>query len=571
MNKRFFFLLLLLALAAHGQEQKRLAIVRTEDDGEPPIEFTDLDYLTQTLREIAGNVLQNNYAIMTEQTIISKLGDNASKACKEASGCLAQLGRKISADYIGQARLGRFSGNLTISVQLYNSISGMLVGTINGNAKDLFGLLAVLNEKAPGMFGKMPGISNEKAPSASYATNTERYMVIFNTEPSGGTLSFDGDSVASYKCTKTPCQAMLKEGKVRIIAALAPYKNTDTTVLIKPQHNRSIIIGLKPNEKVTMDFSVNLTGIKGAANMPFSLFSYRPLMIYYFHPSVPTCQESYPRIQQIAKEYEQKGLTSIAVSVSATSKKEILMFMEEQKASIPFFQDNGDFAKKYSDGVRPIVPRLFLVYPDGKILRYRDFENEHFKEIKTDIEKLLGPSASSAAPAASGLKDSRDGKTYKTVKIGKQTWMAENLNYNASGSKCYENKEINCQKYGRLYNWNTAKNVCPKGWHLPNDDEWDELMSSVGDEGTAGKYLKAKSGWSNNGNGLDKYGFSALPGGSGHFLGGFDDVDSIGFWWSSSEGSSDKAYGQGMIYSNDSLYYLNDDKSLLFSVRCLQD
>jgi thiol-disulfide isomerase/thioredoxin len=135
-----------------------------------------------------------------------------------------------------------------------------------------------------------------------------------------------------------------------------------------------------------VDFNLKLTGIKDA-NMPFSTFSQRPLMIYYFSPHCPHCKKSYNGIQQMAKEYEQKGLTSIALSVSKMGKRDILMFMEEHKAAIPFFQDTeGDFGQKYGDGY---VPRLYLVFPDGKLTRYTAFESEDIKGIKADIEKLI--------------------------------------------------------------------------------------------------------------------------------------------------------------------------------------
>jgi len=134
--------------------------LNTEDDGEPHLEFTDLNYLNARLREIAVKMLpEDKYFVMTAQSIIDMMGstENARKVCKEAQ-CIAEIGRKISADYIGQARLGRFGGNLTISMELYHSARGNLIGSFTGNAKDVFGLLTIVNENAPSMFGKMPDV-----------------------------------------------------------------------------------------------------------------------------------------------------------------------------------------------------------------------------------------------------------------------------------------------------------------------------------------------------------------------------------------------------------------------------
>jgi len=131
--------------------------------------------------------------------------------------------------------------------------------------------------------------------------------------------------------------------------------------------------------------------------------------------------------------------------------------------------------------------------------------------------------------------DSRDGKKYRTIEIGAQTWMAENLNFNAEGSKCLDNKEENCQKYGRLYDWYTAIKSCPNGWHLPSHAEWETLVNFAGGEKKAGKVLKATNGWNDNGrksgNGTDIFGFSALPGGDGDSGGKVYGVGDIGHWW----------------------------------------
>jgi len=175
--------------------------------------------------------------------------------------------------------------------------------------------------------------------------------------------------------------------------------------------------------------------------------------------------------------------------------------------------------------------------------------------------------------------DDRDGKKYKTVKIGNQTWTAENLNYDVKGSVCYKNKPANCKKYGRLYDWEAAMKACPKGWHLPSNDEWNVLMKYVNPscsdnndkcEG-AGTKLKAKDGWNKGGNGEDTYGFSALPGGCGDSYGDFGYTGKNGYWWSASEGYSDFAFSWSMGDVIDFAYWYYLDKYVFFSVRCLQD
>jgi uncharacterized protein (TIGR02145 family) len=198
--------------------------------------------------------------------------------------------------------------------------------------------------------------------------------------------------------------------------------------------------------------------------------------------------------------------------------------------------------------------------------------------------------ATAFAQQKGSFTDPRDKKTYKTTKIGTQTWMAQNLNFNASGSKCYENQGSYCQKYGRLYNWNTALNVCPKGWHLPSNAEWDKLYrfadGTSGTESpykseTAGKLLKTTSGWvddgsGTDGNGTDKYGFSALPGGYYDYHGDPDNsfyfVGCTGVWWSASQAIADSAYYRVIdCQDGDTAGSLPGIKYDLYSVRCLQD
>jgi uncharacterized protein (TIGR02145 family) len=216
--------------------------------------------------------------------------------------------------------------------------------------------------------------------------------------------------------------------------------------------------------------------------------------------------------------------------------------------------------------------------------------------------------------------DHRDNAIYNTVNIGNHTWMAENLRYQtSSGSWCYGDDSINCDTYGRLYDWATAKTVCPDGWHLPYRAEWDDLFEAIGTSfehklnlsslnntvlnntvirSFSGGELKSADGW----NGYNDYGFSALSGGyrrvNSTFMGEYHTYGSLGTtgdWWTATDSggvasgifmgyvSSGTAYDGGWTSMQDLLrvnglgsgeYMVFEnafDKSFGFSVRCVKD
>jgi uncharacterized protein (TIGR02145 family) len=212
------------------------------------------------------------------------------------------------------------------------------------------------------------------------------------------------------------------------------------------------------------------------------------------------------------------------------------------------------------------------------------------------------------------LCDARgEGKLYKYVEIGTQTWMAENLNYNASDSRCYNDSESNCTKYGRLYDWATAmdlnkdcnlnfcdteiltQGICPFGWHIPNDDEWNVLFKYVDNDynenerykSVAGARLKTTDGWNWNsytgndcsGNGSDDHGFSALPSGmlyANQSEPEFYDIGTYTYWWSTSKNDTQKKYANYWFIGLDNhVFYgsgeYGEHKLNLYSVRCVKD
>ncbi len=175
--------------------------------------------------------------------------------------------------------------------------------------------------------------------------------------------------------------------------------------------------------------------------------------------------------------------------------------------------------------------------------------------------------------------DTRDGKVYKTVVIGNQEWMAENLAYAPSSGNywAYDNDDANVEVYGYLYDWQTAINVCPTGWHLPSDEEWSELTFNLGEK--AGGKLKA-TGTIEAGTGIwydpntgatNETGFTALPGGRRDFDGEFSSIGYGSTWWSATEIVTAHAWVRMISYNYSGVVRYDHSKELGFSVRCLSD
>ena len=209
---------------------------------------------------------------------------------------------------------------------------------------------------------------------------------------------------------------------------------------------------------------------------------------------------------------------------------------------------------------------------DGKTAYVADQEQGYIcqngKWVEDDDVKVVSATQSDVEGF---LTDSRDGHSYKTVTIGSQTWMAQNLNYETANSYCYNENASNCTKYGRLYTWDAAISACPSGWHLPTKAEFETLFTAVGGSSTAGTKLESTSGWKKSGNSTDDYSFSALP--AGYRL---DDGDYGGggynaYFWSSTEYNSNRAYRMCLDYGDDDATLYDYDESLGFSVRCVKD
>lgn len=213
-----------------------------------------------------------------------------------------------------------------------------------------------------------------------------------------------------------------------------------------------------------------------------------------------------------------------------------------------------------------------LVSSSSKIESSSSSQIESSSSVETDLN-----SSSSVANEGDTFVDERDGSVYRYVKIGTQTWMAENLRYASEGSHCYNDDETYCEKYGRLYGYSPY--LCPSGWHLPTLEEWAVLFDAVGGKEVAGKALRAVGAWNaaeypKTADDTDAFGFSSLP--AGVYI--FGDEGNAGFYLSRSlpEGglasiSDEAVYDVGVIGNQDEIYESNALMTTAISARCLKD
>ncbi|MBU6158639.1 MAG: hypothetical protein KGP35_06360 [Bacteroidetes bacterium] len=205
-------------------------------------------------------------------------------------------------------------------------------------------------------------------------------------------------------------------------------------------------------------------------------------------------------------------------------------------------------------------------------------------------------SNSSFAQTPTTVKDV-DGFEYKIVRLGTQTWMAQNLNVsrfrngdpipeattedewikadkNKTPAWCYyDNDPEYGAIYGKLYNWYAVideRGLAPVKWRIPTGEDWERLINFLGNKLKAGEQLKADNGWREGGNGNNKTGFQAFPGGNRSDKGLFLGNGSYGYWWSSQEHGSETADGYDLGYRYKPINQFAYRKGHGFSIRCVK-
>lgn len=248
----------------------------------------------------------------------------------------------------------------------------------------------------------------------------------------------------------------------------------------------------------------------------------------------------------------------------------------------------GSPAARLADGADSL-----LVVHEGVILDRRAVDPSSAADLSIQIDTAGVEGALWRRDRTFGLlRDARDGRTYRTLAVGNRTWMAENLDHQAPGlvTPWVAGSIDSGMKYGRLYTWTQAlaladscvnracstlvrvapRGICPMGWHVPSEDDWDSLASAVGGNLVAGLHLRSMGGWKKGAKGTDSLGIRLLGAGRRDTDGAHRYQSTDGYFWTRTENSRFDAVQKNLTDDADYLFQ-GTGKTDAFAVRCIAD
>ncbi len=439
----------------------------------------------------------------------------------------------------------------------------------------------------------------EEKPSV-FLNQTVPGKLTINSNPAGANISLNGISITN----KTPFTGELNPGRTRIQLSKNKYQTFDTIMNVQSSINEVLTINLKPS---TLWLNVKSDPSSANVELDGKIIGKTPLS---------------RELDLSDKSKQGERFLKLSYPDYAELNQTIQLFPSKEPLSI-----NVDLIKLEGDYNIESYPIGAEVFIDGEYkgqtplqgklkvgsyqveLKMEEYESSSKKQMFVNDEipaNLKENLILKKKPIVNldddfevgGFVSDASGNSYKTVKIGDQVWMAENLKtdrfangdlianvqsaeeweYISSSAWCnYEDLIQNEEVYGKLYNWYAvadSRNVCPVGWHVPTDSEWSVLTDYLGGEEVAGGKMKT-SGiqyWEDpNTNSTNESGLSCLPGGYRDTSGGFFSSGFFGYWWSSTESNNFKALLRFLHYSNGLVYPYYFSKHYGFSVRCLWD
>ncbi len=525
-------------------------------------------FLTDKLREHAKDALPSNmgYIVMTRENINAMLPPG--KSIEECEGtCLVETGKNIAADYVAQARVGRFGSQYTLTMELYETSSGNLVGSFTTRKPDADGLLEEIETRADEIF-KLVLKTNTLIPSEEEDEishikigGNARSNVRIESKPSGAELSIDG--LVKDQCSKTPCEINLPFGDHRFAFSLDGSVIKDTIInvsllnqVIKAKIPKYGILLLQPviiDKMASIDsFEVKIDG---------ELMHAKRENKYHLSAGNHTVELSHRCYENV----------SFEVSIKAGKKTKFDYSIQPimSKLNLKVMGTDGEInAKIYVNGKlkgkSPIKDELVPIC--AKITTGKR------KNVIIPVKFEARETVSYTHNLSSGYTDPRDGQSYKIVLLGDKIWFGENLNYRTDDSWCYQNKPAFCQKYGRLYPWKAAVDACPMGWHLPSLKEYHQMISAMGfrNKDVAANSLKSGKDWLDNGNGIDDWSFSAMPAGGGLYGTNPENLGRLAYFWTSTDDYGD-AFALFMAHDDIAVHAEAYEKNNGYSVRCVKD